>query len=218
MQTKFLLPLLMVLGACAGTRPFEPTSNVKEELGSGPSAAHYDVRTGPGDFGTVSVDLRTDGVQGEAVKGSTDTQRLVVHMNVNNNSSKAVALDTSRLELKLIVDEKKQGNGIPVVSPPTDTEIAGHSKKDFVLAFPVPSGTKSKQISAFELSWGLTLGTEKYSQATGFSRDANYTNRDVYYVYDPFFYPSASFGYGYYGSPHRTRSGVNLGIGFGIGN
>lgn len=214
-MNKFLIGITFIaLTGCATTQPFQPTSNVKESLEEGPSFAHYDVRTGAGDFGMVRVDLRTTGIQEEDAKEKEAPAQLLVQvrMDVANNSSKSVTLDTDKVALQLIVDEKKRAGEIKPSFVPSDTQIAGHAKKYFVFEFPLPKDTKSKQVDAFELSWGLSMGTENYNQMTGFSRKA--PNEDVYYVYDPFFTPWA--GYSYYGGPHRSRSSLNLGVGFGF--
>jgi hypothetical protein len=146
--------------------------------------------------------LRTPGI---------NQDRIPIEIDIVNDSSKAIALDGGRFSLQLIVDQKKQDYQILPVAVPATTEIAGHSKKSFKVEFPLAS-VKPKQVSAFELSWGLKLGTENYTQATGFSRDTQTEN--AYYVYDPFFYPYAS--YGYLSGPHRSRSSLNLGIGLGF--
>jgi hypothetical protein len=203
-QTLITLAALLALG-CASSRPFQPTNNARQSLDKGPSFARYEVRTGAGDFGMVRVSLRTAGIA---------NGRVPIDLDVVNDSSKAIALDAQRLSLQLIVSDKKQDFQILPATAPAGTEIAGHSKKNFRVEFPLASTVKPGQVSAFELSWGLVLGTENYTQSTGFSRDAQ--AEDTYYVYDPFFYPYAS--YGYLSGPRRSRSSLNLGIGFGIGN
>src|SRR4051812_47161885 len=101
------LGLLALLAGCATTAPFQPTEHARRSLDKSAAYAHYNVRTGPGDFGTVNVDLRTEGVQGDAKTASPPPQ-ILVKMDLVNNSSKSVLLDTAPLGLNLFLDEKKQ--------------------------------------------------------------------------------------------------------------
>lgn len=206
-MTKAALALSFVsllFAGCASTQPFQPTSNARQSLDKGPASARYEVRTGPGDFGMVRVSLRTPG---------TAKDRIPIDIEIVNDSSKAVALDAKRLAAQLIVDQKKQDFQVLPITVPSETEIPAHSKKSFAVDFPLSASVKPSQVSAFELTWGLILATENYTQATGFSRDAS-SGDNVYYVYDPFFYPYAS--YGLVNGPRRSRSSLNLGIGFGF--
>jgi hypothetical protein len=198
---------------CA-TAPFQPAEHVKQSLENGPASAHYMVRTGPGDFGAVNVDFRTEGIRGSSTKVSSEPATVQISMDVTNNSSKPILLDSSSLGLRLVLDGKKEAPMIRPAVPSIDNTVAGHSNKQYFWDFPLPPGIKSKQISAFELSWGLALDTENYAQTTGFSREHYADDRDVYHVYDPLFYPYGSVGY--YGSPHHSGSSVNLGVGFGV--
>lgn len=201
-----------LLAGCATSGPFQPTENAKTSLDKGPSFARYDVRTGDGDFGMVHVNLKTSGLQEMGPKDNRE-RHITLEMEINNDSSKTIYLDRTRVGLQLIVDKTKQENTLLPVGKVASTIMSGHSQSQYEFDFVLPANLKSSQVSAFEFLWGLSVGEERYTQATGFSRDS--TSDEAYTVYDPFYYPYASYGY-MYGPHHHSRSNVNLGVGLGF--
>jgi hypothetical protein len=199
MKASSIIPILLLLGACAETAAFEPTENVTATGHAGQPAAGYDIGKSSGGGPYVHVNVWSDGV------GTTDGQtRLVLALEIRDTGTLPVQLDQRALRLEAFDKDGRQLSSprlLRVHSPSGSVSVAPGGAETVRVVYAMPIKISPDAIGSFRLRWSIVRQDgQRYVQFTEFRRAPDYYGDGLVYYnpvwgfYDPFFYNAFYWG------------------------
>lgn len=190
MKILTLLPILLLVGACAETASFQPTENITAAGHGGQLAAGYDIGKSAGGSPYVHVNVWSDGAS--VANGRT---QVGIALEVRNTGSLPVQLDQRALSLEAF---NSDGRHFPapaltrIDSPTGSLAVPPGSAVTLHLAYTFPVKIPPDALSSLRLRWSiLRQDGQRYVQFTEFGRTPDYEYGYPYYSpfwYDPFFF------------------------------
>lgn len=193
MKLTSLLPILLLVGACAETASFEPTENVSATGHQGQPAAGYDIGRSASGAPYVHVNVWSAGAE-----GSDGRTNFTFAFEIRDTGSQPVQIDQRALSLQVFDDNGAQlpnARLAQLEAPNSNLTIAPGTAATIHAVFVLPTRIAPENVASMRLRWGVVRQDGlRYTQFTEFRQIPAYANESIAYYspvwgfYDPFFY------------------------------